>query len=199
MSCYVNDLKVSISQAQHLAKDNPDDALRMLQQAARKFSVKTEDDKNLLCEAHCLIGQLHSKKSEDFLARDNFEKALKYASSEYQRGKIFLMLAEMETNAGTILKAHDALDRSLNLILGDHEAVGLHSCLLGVLATKSGDHKAAKEFYQEALYCSKDNRRKIISLILHHSSLIKKIKYWFWCRSIKCSVHNKSDQEKIPR
>lgn len=104
----------------------------------------------------------------------------------------------METNAGTILKAHDALDRSLNLILGDHEAVGLHSCLLGVLATKSGDHKAAKEFYQEALYCSKDNRRKIISLILYHSSLIKKYNIGFGAAQLNAaSIINQTKKKSL--
>lgn len=204
MSCYINDLGASIAQAEHFMINNVDEAVRILYQAVREndsphdCSNHTTEQKELLAKAYCLLGKLHAQKHEDFLGRENFRKALSYANSLHQQGLILLQQAEMEVEEGHSIEAEKVLHQSFNNLLGDTESLALHSCLQGILKADVKDFNGAKELYAEALTKARKSRRKIIGLILRHSSLLQKLKFWFWCRSIKPS-DIEQDQEKIPR
>lgn len=185
MSCYINNLNVSIKQAKHLVNNNADEALKILYKVVRENDRTDIEAQELLSQAYCLLGKLHAQKHEDFLARENFQKAAAKTHSYHQQGLILLMQAEMEIEMGNTLIATEVLHDGFNQLMGDVEALAFHSCLQGIIASKDNDTLRAKEFYKEALTRSKHNRRKIITLILRHSSLRQKLGWWLWCRSIR--------------
>ena len=146
------------------------------------------EDKKLLCTAHRMIASTHFRKREHYLANKNYDEALKYTDTNdlYQKGLIILAQSEVDVDKKNIIRASERLEECYNYLKDDQESLALHSALQGSIAYRSGQKAEANHFYREALTQAHDhaNRNKIEAIILKPCSLIDKIIYWFWCKSI---------------
>lgn len=102
-----------------------------------------------------------------------------------------LSQSEVDVDEKNIIRASERLEECYNYLMGDQESLALHSALQGSIAYRSGQKAEANHLYREALTQAYDhaNRNKIEAIILKPCSLIDKIIYYFWCRSIHPTKH----------
>lgn len=204
---HLNNLQGSIDQAQALIDRGEIDSanfilLRAVREHAKKFTGETytPEDKDLLHTAYYTMAGIHARKGEHFLANEDYEEALKYTDDLYQRGLIMLALSAVSVDNNDIIRAAERLEGCYNYLIGDQESLALHSALWGSVAYRSGKRDKANELYREALSQAHNpaNRAKIKAIIYKPCSLIDKIIYYFWCRSIHPTKHQ-STSSSAPR
>lgn len=189
-------LQGSIDQAQALIDRGEIDSSNFILYGAIREHIKnhasyTPEDKKLLCTAHRMIASTHFRKQEHYLANENYDEALKYTDDLYQKGLIMLAQSEVDVDKKNIIRASERLEECYNYLMGDQESLALHSAIQGNIAYRSGQKAEANHLYREALTQAHDhaNRNKIEAIILKPCSLIDKIIYWFWCKSIHPTTH----------
>lgn len=196
-------LQGSIDQAQALIdRGEIDSANFILFKAVRKHienrtsETYTPEDKRLLYTAYSMMASTHHRKQEYFLANEDYEEALKYTDNIHQRGLILLSQSEVDVDENIIIRASERLEECYNYLKDDQESLALHSALQGSIAYRSGQKERANNLYREALSQARNhsNRKKVEAIILKPCSLIDKIIYYFWCRSIHPTKHQDATQ-----
>lgn len=194
----LDNLKGSIDQAKDLISRGEIDSANFVIFKAIREHIKnrtsetyTPEDRKLLYTAYSMKAGMHYRKGEHFLANENYEEALKYANGTHQEGLIILAQSEMDVDQKNIIRASERLEECYNYLKDDQESLALHSALQGSIAYRSGQKAEANHLYREALTQAHDhaNRNKIEAIILKPCSLIDKIIYYFWCKSIHPTKH----------
>lgn len=202
---HLNNFPGSIDQAKDLISRGEIDSANFILYRAIREHIKnhasyTPEDKKLLCTAHRMIASTHFRKQEHYLANENYDEALKYTDDLYQKGLIMLAQSEVDVDKKNIIRASERLEECYNYLMGDQESLALHSAIQGNIAYRSGQKAEANHLYREALTQAHNpaNRAKIKAIIAKPCSLIDKIIYYFWCRSIHPTKHQ-STSSSAPR
>lgn len=197
----LDNLKGSIDQAKDLISRGEINSSNFILYRAIREHIKnhasyTPEDKKLLCTAHRMIASTHFRKQEHYLANKNYDEALKYTDDLYQKGLIMLAQSEVDVDEKNIIRASERLEECYNYLMGDQESLALHSALQGSIAYRSGQKAEANNLYREALSQARDpaNRAKIKAIIAKPCSLIDKVIYWFWYKSIHPTTHQDATQ-----